>query len=90
MEKVTAKCIMECFDGEKHYYPGDEDEIDLNSDVATCFALSTEDRKTALDLTEKRSKMRKAELTEMKKQGFENIFQFRQFKTLNACALPAD
>ena len=81
VKQVTTKCATQVFDNSigRIYYPDEEATISLDSEVALSFLLTPEDRKIAREFSDARSKARKKELDEMKKEGFMNYYQYRQF-----------
>ncbi len=84
---VKAKCRNRVYDSVKCilYYPGDiEENLDLDSDVALSFELKPTDWEYARKSAVERSKARTKELTEMKNQGFSNLFEFRNYKRMAA------
>ena len=56
------------------------EKLDIESEVAIHFHLKPEDRKVALEAEQKRIQAREAEIKEMEKEGFDNLFDFRQYK----------
>jgi hypothetical protein len=80
---VKAVCAKQVFDSVKciHYRPGDiEENLDLDSDVALFFKLNPADRKYAREVEQKRIEAREKEIQEMKSEGFDNLYDFRQYK----------
>lgn len=79
---VKALCEKQFFDNTKGflYYPGDEAEIDLDSDAALSFKLLPDDRKEAIELSKIRVKSREAEKKEAYQKGFASVPEFRKYK----------
>jgi hypothetical protein len=79
---VTAICEKQCFDNTKGrlYYPGEECEIDLDTDAALSFKLNPEDRKEAQELSKARIKARDAEKKEAYQKGFGSVYELRKYK----------
>ena len=84
---VSAKCFIQVFDNAAGilYYPGDvEESLNLDSDAALCFELTPVDRKYAMEARDKRVMARKKLQKEMKDAGFENIYQYKAFRKMEA------
>lgn len=79
---VIAVCEKQVYDSKKCvlYYPGDQDEIDLDDDVALCFKLLPKDRAYARESALKRATERQEEYAEVVKEGFRTVAQLREHK----------
>lgn len=69
MSLIVAKCTEECWDSKKckHYYPGDQDEIDTEAEIAMHFQIPIKDRLRLIEIEEQKRKEKEARGVRAKK-----------------------